>query len=127
MEDGIDVNFCKVLVKKTSAESPIFDDNEEPLIDIIEDEDNVKLLIQCRCLDENISIHVNEDKSGITICKEVCHAGQESEPSKCGDVCSRKIDLNLKNIQLEDKLFVVSKCNNNNTLEISIPKVKQKV
>jgi hypothetical protein len=33
--------------------------------------------------------------------------------------------LNLKELQLEGMLFVVSTCNNNNTLEIVIPKKKQ--
>ena len=127
MEDRFDVNFCKVLVKKTASESPIFDEYEEPLVDVTNEEDNVKLLIQCNCLKENVSIHVNKDRDGITVCKEVCHISQGSGSLNCGDVCSRKIPLNLKDLQLENMLFVVSKCNNNNVLEISIPKVKQRV
>ena len=126
MDDELEFNFCKVLVKKTTSESPIFDKFEEPLIDIIDEENNVKLLIQCRCFEEDVSIHVNKDKDGITVCKEVCHISEKSGSLSCGDVCSRKIALNLKDLQLENMLFVVSKCNNNNVLEISIPKAKQK-
>jgi len=43
---------------------------------------------------------------------------------ECNDFCSRNIPLNLKGLQLEDMLFVVSKCNNNNVLEITIPKTR---
>ena len=125
MEEKIDINFCKVMVKKTDSESSIFGENEEPLIDIIDEEENVKLLVQSRCLEENLSIHVNKDKTGITVCKETCHVSKGSEFLNCADVCSRKIALNLKDLQLEGMLFVVSKCNNNNVLEISIPKIKK--
>jgi hypothetical protein len=45
---------------------------------------------------------------------------------ECNDFCSKNIPLNLEELQLKDMLFVVSKCNNNNVLEIVIPKVKQK-
>ena len=124
MKDQVNLNFCKVLVKKTTSESPVFDEYEEPLVDVIDEEDSVKLLIQCRCMEENVSIHVNKDGDGITVCKEVCHIKEGSESLNCGDVCSRKIALNLKDLQLENMSFVVSKCSNNNVLEISIPKAK---
>jgi len=126
MENNLDVNFCKVLVKKPTSESTSFEQYEEPLIDVIDEEDNVRLLVQCRCQEEQVSIHVNKEQGGITVCKEQCHIKKESEIVVCGDVCSRSIPLNLKDLQLEDMQFIVSQCNNNNVLEITIPKIKPK-
>ena len=123
MEDSFEVNFCKVLVKKPALDSPGFEEYEEPLIDVIDEEDCVRLLIQCRCQEEQVSIHVNKNHDGITICKEQCHK-EEPDAVVCGDICSRNIPLNLKDLQLENNLFIVSQCNNNNTLEITIPKIK---
>ena len=125
MEDSFDINFCKVLVKKPVKDCATFERYEEPLIDIIDEEDSIKLLVQCRCQDQQVSIHVNKNGNGITICREECHVSEESKSLECADVCSRNIPLNLKDLQLEDMLFIVSKCNNNNTLEISIPKKKR--
>ena len=126
MEDSFDVNLCKVLVKKPTSDSTIFEEYEEPLIDVIDEEDNVKLLVQCRCQEEQVSIHVNNNHDGITVCKERCQIKKESEIVVCGDVCSRNIPLNLKDLQLENMLFIVSQCNSNNVVEITIPKIKLK-
>ena len=126
MENSLDVNFCKVLVKKPTSESTSFEQYEEPLIDVIDEEDNVRLLVQCRCQEEQVSIHVNKEQGGITVCKEQCHKKKEPEIVVCGDVCTRNIPLNLKDLQLEDMQFIVSQCNNNNVLEITIPKIKPK-
>jgi len=126
MEDSFDVNLCKVLVKKPTSDSASFEQYEEPLIDVIDEEDNVRLLVQCRCQEEQVSIHVNKNQGGITVCKEQCHIKKESEIVVCGDVCTRNIPLNLKDLQLEDMQFIVSQCNNNNVLEITIPKIKHK-
>jgi len=126
MENSLDVNFCKVLVKKPTSESTSFEQYEEPLIDVIDEEDNVRLLVQCRCQEEQVSIHVNKEQGGITVCKEQCHVKKESEIVVCGDVCTRNIPLNLKDLQLEDMQFIVSQCNNNNVLEITIPKINTK-
>lgn len=126
MEDSFDVNLCKVLVKKPTSDSTIFEEYEEPLIDVIDEEDNVKLLVQCRCQEEQVSIHVNNNHDGITVCKERCQIKKESEIAVCGDVCSRNIPLNLKDLQLENMLFIVSQCNSNNVVEITIPKIKLK-
>ncbi len=126
MEDSFDVNLCKVLVKKPTSDSTIFEEYEEPLIDVIDEEDNVKLLVQCRCQEEQVSIHVNNNHDGITVCKERCQIKKESEIMVCGDVCSRNIPLNLKDLQLENMLFIVSQCNSNNVVEITIPKIKLK-
>ncbi len=79
MEDSFDVNLCKVLVKKPTSDSTIFEEYEEPLIDVIDEEDNVKLLVQCRCQEEQVSIHVNNNHDGITVCKERCQIKKESE------------------------------------------------
>jgi hypothetical protein len=122
--DDFDVNFCKVLVRKSSGADKQ-ERYEEPLIDVIDEGNSVKLLVQGRCMDQQFSIHVNEDKSGISICREACYIEKGAETVECADYCSKNIPLNLNELQLEGMLFVVSKCNNNNVLEIVIPKRKQ--
>jgi hypothetical protein len=119
-----DVNFCKVFVKK-SSDANKHERYEEPLIDVIDEGNSVKLLVQGRCMDQKFSIHVNEDKRGISICRETCYMKKGAETVECADYCSKNIPLNLNELQLENMLFVVSKCNNNNVLEIVIPKRKQ--
>ena len=47
MTDNLDVNFCKVLVKK-SSDTDKSDQHEEPLIDVIDEGENIKLLVQGR-------------------------------------------------------------------------------
>jgi len=126
MDDTFDVNLCKVLVKKPTTNSTIFEPYEEPLVDVIDEEDNVRLLVQCRCQEEQVSIHLNENHDGITICKEKCHITKESERVVCEDVCTRNIPLNLKDLQLENMLFIVSQCRNDNVVEITIPKINTK-
>jgi HSP20 family molecular chaperone IbpA len=123
MIDNLDVNFCKVLVKK-SSDTDKSDQYEEPLIDVVDEGDNIKLLVQGRCMDQQFSIHINEDKGEISICRETCYRKKGLETVECNDFCSRNIPLNLKELQLKDMLFVVSKCNNNNVLEITIPKTR---
>lgn len=122
MTNSFDVNFCKVLVKK-SSDVDKFEQYEEPLIDVIDEGDNVKLLVLGRCLEQQFSIHVNKNKDGITICREECDKQKGLEIVECNDVCSTNIPLNLKELQLANMLFVVSKCKNNNVLEIIIPKI----
>ena len=123
MINSFDMNFCKVLVKK-SPDKDKFEQYEEPLIDVLDEGNNVKLLVQGRCFDKQFSIHLNKNKDGITICTEKCHKKKGLKTIECSDVCSKNIPLNVKELQLEDMLFVVSKCNNNNALEIMIPKIK---
>ncbi len=123
--DRSNLNFCKVLVKKSTSNDK-HEQYEEPLIDVIDEGDNIKLLVQGRCMEEQVSIHVNPNRDGITICREECSKKTGTEIVSCNDVCSRNISLNLKELQIENMLFVVSKCNNNNVLEISIPKIGQR-
>jgi len=80
---------------------------EEPLIDIFEDENYVKVLMQCRCKDQRIT--VNKINDGLQICLE--------------DVCW-KLNLPVEELQVES---MVMKCNNNRALEVEIPKVKANV
>jgi len=80
---------------------------EEPLIDIFEDENYVKVLMQCRCKDQRITINKIDD--GLQICLE--------------DVCW-KLNLPIKELHVEN---MVMKCNNNRALEVEIPKIKTNV
>jgi len=123
MTDDLHDDFCKVLVKK-SSDVEKHEDYEEPLIDVIDEEENIRILVQGRCSEQQYSIHVNEDKSGITICREACHIKKGAEKVECNDFCSKNIPLNLEELQLEGMLFVVSQCKNN-VLEIVIPKTKK--
>jgi hypothetical protein len=124
MTDNSDVVFCKILVKK-SSDADKHEQYEEPLMDVIDEGDNIKLLVQGRCVDQQFSIHINEDTGEISICRETCYRKKGLEIIECNDFCSKNVPLNLKELQLEDMVFVVSKCNNNNVLEITIPKIKK--
>lgn len=77
---------------------------EEPLVDIFENENYVKVLMQCRCRDQRITIHKYDD------CLQIC---LENE---CW-----KLDLPVGQLQVEN---MVMKCNNNEALEVDIPKFK---
>ena len=94
---------------------------EEPLIDVFDEEDHIRILVQCRCREQQVTFH--PDKDGIIICKEECHK-HKGGPETCRDVCT-KLSLRTDELQLENMLFVIAKCNNNNTLEATIPKVKK--
>jgi hypothetical protein len=95
-------------------------DTEEPLVDVFDEEDHVRILVQCRCREQEVTFHPNPD--GLTVCKEECHR-EKGGPEECHSVC-RKVSLPTEALQLENRLFIVAKCNNNNTLEAMIPKVK---
>jgi hypothetical protein len=75
---------------------------EEPLIDIFEDDDYVKVLMQCHCKDKKVTISTDVDN--MEICTEEC----------------RKLNLSVKHLQVEN---MVVRCNNNEVLEINIPKI----
>ena len=148
-------NFCRVLIKKTATDEfetgskrenvpsdravlrrnplnrrlesssigyimqPRFE--EDPLIDVFDEEDHVRILVQCRCREQQVTFHPSKD--GITICREDCYQ-EKGGPETCADVC-RKLSLRTDELQIENMLFIIAKCNNNNTLEALIPKVKQ--
>ncbi len=145
-------NFCKVIVKKAfSDESEAslkgeksrqddavlarnldshfevkgIDDSvpeqEEPLIDVFDEEDHIRILVQCRCREQQVTFHPGRD--GITICREECIVEKNGQ-EMCNDVC-RKLNLPTDKLQLRNMLFIIAKCNNNNTLEAMIPKIKQ--
>jgi len=75
---------------------------EEPLIDVFEDENYVKIFLQCHCKDQKVTIHTDLD--GLEICTKEC----------------QKLNLPVKHLQIE-KMIV--RCNNK-VLEIGIPKTK---
>jgi hypothetical protein len=114
-------NFCKVEVRKSQVEGQDDSDIEEPLVDVFDEEDYVRILVQCRCREQQVTFHPCPD--GITVCKEECRK-EKGGPEVCSDVC-RKLSLSMDGLQLDDMLFVVAKCNNNNTLEAMIPKKKK--
>lgn len=76
---------------------------DEPLIDVFEDENHIKVLMQCRCREQNVTIHREAD--GLELCTKEC----------------QKIDIPLTHLQVE---HMISKCNNNEVFEIDIPKIK---
>jgi hypothetical protein len=147
-------NFCKVLVKKTTEDNAekgnkketepsaraVFEKTkwyrplreassatvqseiEEPLVDIFDEEDHIRILVQCRCREQQITFHPSID--GITVCREECRK-EKGGPETCSDVC-RKLSIPTSELQLGNMEFVIAKCNNNNTLEAMIPKVKIK-
>jgi hypothetical protein len=123
-------NFCKVLVRKpaserfagTSSSAESMDSGiEEPLVDVFDEGDHIRILVQCRCREQQVTFHPCPD--GITVCREDCHR-EKGGPEVCNDVC-RKLTLSMDGLQLDDMLFVIAKCNNNNTLEAMIPKKKK--
>lgn len=90
---------------------------EEPLIDIFEDDNYVKVLVQCRCKEQKVTVHTNMD--GIQICKKECYRDDEGI-EVCTDRC-QKLDLPVKDLQVEN---MIAKCSNNTVLEVEIPKTK---
>lgn len=90
---------------------------DEPLIDIFEDDDCVRVIMQCHCRDQTFSVHSNDD--GLEICKKECIRDAEGS-EVCRDACST-LDLPVEHLQIAD---MISKCRNNEVLELDIPKVK---
>ncbi len=148
-------NFCKVLVKKTTAinsetGSPnetgswtrairerenlkssiearsntsfkMPQEFEDPFVDVFDEGDHIRILVQCRCQEQQVTFHPSKD--GLVICREECHKEKDGA-EMCRDIC-RKLHIRMDGLQLENMLFLVAKCNNNNTLEAMIPKIKQ--
>jgi hypothetical protein len=118
---NIDV-FCKVLIRKMiedeerSAELEFieklmrakyaveiyenYDWLKEPLIDVFEDEEKIKILIQCQCKNREIAIHPYEDYAEIWV-------GEDE-----------KIKMPIKRLDINN---VIIKCNNQ-AIEIAILK-----
>jgi len=90
---------------------------EEPLIDIFEEDNYVRILMQCRCKDQKVTLHPNID--GLEICKKECHTNEEGREI-CVDKC-QKLKVPVKELQIEE---MAAKCNNNEVLEVTIPKTK---
>jgi hypothetical protein len=76
---------------------------EEPLIDVFENEDYVKIFLQWHCRDQKVAIHTHVD--GLEICTKEC----------------RKLKLPVKHLQIENTTV---RCNGNKVLQIDIPKTK---
>jgi len=77
---------------------------EEPLIDIFEDDNYVKVLMQCRCRNQKVTIH--RGRGDLEICLE----------EEC-----RKLNLPFEQLQIEN---MIMKCNNNEAFEVNIPKLR---
>jgi hypothetical protein len=88
---------------------------EKPLIDVFEDDNYVKVLMQCRCKDQKVTIQ--PDMDGIIICKRECHIDIEGREI-CRDMC-QKLALSPKKLQIKN---MIAKCNNNSVFEVDIPK-----
>ena len=74
---------------------------EEPLIDVFEDDNYIKIFLQCRCKDQKVTIQPDVD--GLEICAKEC----------------QKLKLPVKHLRVE-KMIV--RCNGNKVLKIDIPK-----
>ncbi|MBX5329033.1 MAG: hypothetical protein QHH18_06065 [Candidatus Bathyarchaeota archaeon] len=88
---------------------------EEPLIDIFEEDRYVRILMQCRCKEQKVTIHPSID--GLEICKRECHVDSEGT-EVCVDKC-QKINVPVKELQIED---MTVKCSNNEVFEVTIPR-----
>jgi hypothetical protein len=90
---------------------------EEPLIDIFEDNNYVKVLMQCRCKDQPVTVHAKTDV--VEICKKECYTNAEGSEI-CTDKC-QKLSVPVKHLEIEN---MTAKCNNNAVLEVNIPKTR---
>ena len=147
--------FCKVLIKKTRADKPgsrsksqvapseraflekgrfvwhlgdnselgsnVEAEHEEPFVDVFDEGDYVRVLIQCRCQEQQVTFHSSKDE--VVICREDCYKEKDGQ-EMCTDFC-RKLSLPTDGLQLDNMMFIIAKCNNNNTLEATIPRLKR--
>lgn len=113
----------KYVIEENSESSPLakslipMPQVEETLVDIFEDDNYVKVLMQCRCKDQKVTAHPEDD--GIKICKKECHT-DEKGVEMCTEKC-QKLDLSDKQLQVEN---MITKCSNNTVFEVDIPKNK---
>jgi hypothetical protein len=89
---------------------------EKPLIDVVEDDNYLEVLMQCRCKDQKVTVHTDTD--GLKICKKDCHTDAEGTET-CIDEC-QKLNLSIGHLQIKN---ATSRCNNNQVLEVKIPKI----
>jgi hypothetical protein len=128
IEDGVVVEPIenllrrKYIIEESLESNPIIKSMiplpqlEEPLIDIFEDDNYVRILVQCRCQEQKVSIHTDVD--GVEICKKECYNNADGA-KVCVDKC-QKLSLPVKHLQMEN---MITKCNNE-VLEVNIPKQK---
>ncbi|MEM4703689.1 MAG: hypothetical protein QXJ02_01270 [Candidatus Bathyarchaeia archaeon] len=114
--------YRKYVVEQESASSSVrtlipLPQLEEPLIDVFEDDDYVRIFMQCRCKDEVITVRGHVD--GIEICKRECHTDINGV-EVCVENC-RKVELTVSQLKTDD---IITKCVNNEVFEVNIPKVK---
>jgi len=75
---------------------------EEPLVDVFEDDEHVRIFMRCSCNGQKITVHTAAD--GLEICAKEC----------------QKLELPVKHLKIENMRL---KCNNE-VLQIDIPKMK---
>jgi hypothetical protein len=88
---------------------------EEPLIDIFEEGCYVRILMQCHCKEQEVTIHPSID--GLEICKRECHANSDGV-EVCVDKC-KKLNLPVSELRIENMAI---KCSNNEVFEVTIPR-----
>ncbi len=88
---------------------------EHPLIDVFEENDHLKILIQKRCGDKLLNVHTCAD--GIEVFRRECHIDCEGKMI-CVDKF-QKIDMPTNNLQVEN---IRAECNNDAFFEVEIPK-----
>lgn len=120
-EAGFDRNYSYRPLESYSAMGYMQPEIEEPLIDVFDEEDSLRILVQCRCREQQVTFY--PDKDGVIICREECYH-KKGQPETCGDVC-RKLNIRTDELQLENMQFIIARCNSNNTLEAMIPKIKK--
>lgn len=91
---------------------------EEPLIDVLDENDHVKVLMQCRCKDQRVTVHADPD--GVKICKTECHTNADGT-EMCRDEC-QKLNLPTDNLKVEN---MIARCNNNTVFEVIFHKQGQ--
>lgn len=90
---------------------------EQPLIETFEDDNYVKVLMQCHCRDQTPTIQTYPD--GLEICRRECYTNSDGIEI-CVDKC-QKLALPIQNLEVKN---MITKCNNNEVFEIAIPKTK---
>lgn len=90
---------------------------EEPLVDVFEEDNYVRVLMQCRCKEQKVTVQTSNDN--LEICKRECHTNSDGVEI-CTDKC-RRLDVPVKKLQVKD---MTAKCSNNAVFEVSIPKTK---